>query len=114
MPQEVDNYHELCPLEPIASSPIHKAHLGYQASMYKATHIKTGVKYCLRRIHGKFVVLKLKNVYIFLCTVLCNALSHTEIQWKYTMSHYLLFFLISHPFLYAFFLQDFGCRIPSV
>lgn len=52
LPQEVDNYHELCPLEPINCNPINKAHLGYQATMYKATNIKTGVRYCLRRIHG--------------------------------------------------------------
>lgn len=52
LPNEVDNYHELCPLE-----PIHKPAstvLGYQTSTYKATSIKTGTRYCLRRIHGKF------------------------------------------------------------
>ncbi|KAF2884641.1 hypothetical protein ILUMI_21528 [Ignelater luminosus] len=52
LPQEVDNYHELCPLEPIPTNPLQKAHLGYQASMYKATHVKTGTRHCLRRIHG--------------------------------------------------------------
>lgn len=52
LPNEVDNYHELCPLE-----PIHKPAstvLGYQTSTYKATSIKTGTRYCLRRIHGEF------------------------------------------------------------
>lgn len=52
LPNEVDNYHELCPLE-----PIHKPAstvLGYQTSTYKATNIKTGTRYCLRRVHGKF------------------------------------------------------------
>lgn len=52
LPNEVDNYHELCPLE-----PVHKPAstvLGYQTSTYKATSIKTGTRYCLRRIHGEF------------------------------------------------------------
>lgn len=49
LPHEVEHYHDLYPLEPIV---MHKAHMGYQASMYKATNIKTGVRYCLRRIHG--------------------------------------------------------------
>ncbi|XP_071050850.1 PAN2-PAN3 deadenylation complex subunit PAN3 isoform X2 [Onthophagus taurus] len=52
LPQEVDNYHDLCPLEPIPNNTLQKAHLGYQASMYKATNVKTGLRYCLRRIHG--------------------------------------------------------------
>lgn len=50
LPAEVDNYHELCPLE-----PIHKPAstvLGYQTSTYKATSLKNGQRYCLRRIHG--------------------------------------------------------------
>ncbi|XP_057334971.1 PAN2-PAN3 deadenylation complex subunit PAN3 [Microplitis mediator] len=49
LPTEVDNYHELCPLE-----PIHKPAstvLGYQTSTYKATSLKNGVRYCLRRVH---------------------------------------------------------------
>lgn len=50
LPHEVDNYHELVPLEPL---PTHKAQLlGYPTSTYKATNIKTGVRYCLRRVHG--------------------------------------------------------------
>ncbi|KAB0795954.1 hypothetical protein PPYR_10015 [Photinus pyralis] len=52
LPQDVDNYHELCPLEPIPTNSLQKALIGYQASMYKATHIKTGTRHCLRRIHG--------------------------------------------------------------
>lgn len=47
LPHEVDNYHDLYPLEPMQKAP-----MGYPATMYKATHIKTGVRYCLRRIHG--------------------------------------------------------------
>ncbi|XP_029177035.1 PAN2-PAN3 deadenylation complex subunit PAN3 [Nylanderia fulva] len=49
LPSEVDSYHELCPLE-----PMHKPAstvLGYQTSTYKATNIKTGTRYCLRRVH---------------------------------------------------------------
>lgn len=57
LPQEVDNYHELCPLEPIPTNPLQKAHLGYQASMYKATHVKTGTRHCLRRIHGSILII---------------------------------------------------------
>ncbi|KAK9886254.1 hypothetical protein WA026_015767 [Henosepilachna vigintioctopunctata] len=49
LPQDVDGYHELCPLELISNTSVHK---GYQTSMYKATHTKTGTHYCLRRIHG--------------------------------------------------------------
>ncbi|KAL6258818.1 hypothetical protein P5V15_010764 [Pogonomyrmex californicus] len=54
IPNEVDSYHELCPLE-----PIHKPAstvLGYQTSTYKATNIKTGTRYCLRRIHAMVFV----------------------------------------------------------
>lgn len=53
LPNEVDNYHELCPLE-----PIHKpasTMLGYQTSTYKATSIKSGTRYCLRRVHGEYL-----------------------------------------------------------
>lgn len=52
LPEEVDSYHELCPLE-----AIHKPAstvLGYQTSTYKATSTKNGTRYCLRRVHGKF------------------------------------------------------------
>lgn len=52
LPNEVDNYHELCPLEPI-HKPTSNV-LGYQTSTYKATSIKTGTRYCLRRVHGEF------------------------------------------------------------
>lgn len=54
LPPEVDNYHELCPLE-----PIHKPAstvLGYQTSTYKATSLKNGNRYCLRRIHGEYFI----------------------------------------------------------
>lgn len=48
LPLEVDSYHSLAPLE---TTPI-SLKLPVQATMYKATHSTTGIKYCLRRIHG--------------------------------------------------------------
>lgn len=48
LPLEVENYHSLCQLE---SLPVHPK-LPVQSSTYKATHNLTGVKYCLRRLHG--------------------------------------------------------------
>ncbi|UYV83720.1 PAN3 [Cordylochernes scorpioides] len=50
LPAEVDVYHNLCPLE---TSPASKSSVSsFVTSVYKATNIKTGVHYCLRRIHG--------------------------------------------------------------
>jgi len=48
LPIEVDNYHSLMPLE---SLPIHPK-MSLQFSSYRATHGATGIKYCLRRLHG--------------------------------------------------------------
>lgn len=45
LPHEVDSYHSLCPLEPSSKIPT-------TSSTYKATHSATGIKYCLRRLHG--------------------------------------------------------------
>ena len=43
----------LCPLEPPASSPLHKSStFSYVTTVYKAVNIKTGQHMCLRRIHG--------------------------------------------------------------
>lgn len=50
IPAEVENYQDLVPIE-ILNKPI-SAVLGYQTSTYKATNVKNGSKYCLRRIHG--------------------------------------------------------------
>ncbi|XP_019762764.1 PAN2-PAN3 deadenylation complex subunit PAN3 isoform X1 [Dendroctonus ponderosae] len=80
LPQEVDSYHELYPLEPISNqvnilNVLHKAHLGYQASMYKATHIKNGVHYCLRRIHG----FRLQNTKFISLVDLWKKLDHSNI-----------------------------------
>ncbi|KAJ8938453.1 hypothetical protein NQ314_011490 [Rhamnusium bicolor] len=75
LPQEVDSYHELFPLEPLSNNTLHKAHMGYQASMYKATHIKTGTHFCLRRIHG----FRLSNTKCMAFVELWKKLSHSNI-----------------------------------
>ncbi len=45
LPLEVDNYHSLALLEASSNLPI-------VSSTYKAIHSSTGIKYCLRRLHG--------------------------------------------------------------
>lgn len=75
LPTEVDSYHELVPLEPITNNSLHKAHLGYQATVYKATHIKTGSHYCLRRIHG----FRLQNTKCMAFVELWKKLNHSNI-----------------------------------
>jgi len=53
LPSEVDNFTGLCPLEPPATSPMHKSStFGYVTTVYKAVNMKTGQHMCLRRIHG--------------------------------------------------------------
>jgi len=53
LPQEVDHYHELVPLEAHTLNHAIKSHsYGLVTSTFKATHTKTGLKYCLKRIHG--------------------------------------------------------------
>ncbi|KAL8575598.1 hypothetical protein ACOMHN_028619 [Nucella lapillus] len=53
VPQEVDNYDGLVPLEagPNPNAPV-KSSLGYVSTCYKATHKKEGSLCCLRRIHN--------------------------------------------------------------
>uniref|UniRef100_A0A1I8PZ25 PAN2-PAN3 deadenylation complex subunit PAN3 n=1 Tax=Stomoxys calcitrans TaxID=35570 RepID=A0A1I8PZ25_STOCA len=51
LPLEIDNYHSLYPLESLPVQPLH-AKLTLPSSTYKATHSTTGIKYCLRRLHG--------------------------------------------------------------
>lgn len=73
LPNEVDNYHELCPLE-----PIHKPAstvLGYQTSTYKATSIKNGTRYCLRRVHD----FRLANTKCMVLVDMWKRLSHTNL-----------------------------------
>lgn len=51
LPMELDNYHSLYPLEAMPVQPIH-AKMTLPTSTYKATHCTSGVKFCLRRLHG--------------------------------------------------------------
>lgn len=51
IPNEIDNYHSLVLLE---NHAILHQKLPLPSSTYKATHITTGTKYCLRRLHGKY------------------------------------------------------------
>lgn len=75
LPLEVDNYHELVPLEPLPAVP--KTHLiiPYQTSTYKATHIKTGLRYCLRRVHG----FRLANSKCMVLVDMWKKLNHSNI-----------------------------------
>lgn len=53
LPQEVDHYNELVPLEVHTLNRAVKSQTyGWITSTYKATHISTGLRYCLKRIHG--------------------------------------------------------------
>ncbi|XP_012285188.1 PAN2-PAN3 deadenylation complex subunit PAN3 [Orussus abietinus] len=73
LPNEVDNYHELCPLE-----AVHKAAstvLGYQTSTYKATNVKTGTRYCLRRVHD----FRLANTKCMVLVDMWKRLAHTNL-----------------------------------
>lgn len=73
LPTEVDNYHELCPLEQLhkpASSV-----LGYQTSTYKATSLKNGLRYCLRRVHD----FRLGNTKCMVLVDMWKRISHTNL-----------------------------------
>ncbi|XP_055631577.1 PAN2-PAN3 deadenylation complex subunit PAN3 isoform X2 [Toxorhynchites rutilus septentrionalis] len=48
LPLDVEKYHSLCLLESLPAHP----KLPLPSSTYRATHNLTGVKYCLRRLHG--------------------------------------------------------------
>ncbi|KAL3878580.1 hypothetical protein ACJMK2_030916 [Sinanodonta woodiana] len=53
IPEEVDTYHNLVPLESTISNPPPKSKtFGYPTTCYKATNTKDGMAYCLRRING--------------------------------------------------------------
>lgn len=49
IPTEIDSYHQLYALE---AQPIHQKN-PLPSSTYKATQNTTGIKYCLRRLHGE-------------------------------------------------------------
>jgi hypothetical protein len=55
IPREVDDYHNLVPLEPPPLNPMQQksSTFGYPTSTYKAVNTKDGLVYCLRRIHGE-------------------------------------------------------------
>jgi PAB-dependent poly(A)-specific ribonuclease subunit 3 len=48
LPLEIDNYHSLSLLEASSNLPV-------PSSTYKAIHSSTGIKYCLRRLHGNSI-----------------------------------------------------------
>ncbi|KAK6172940.1 hypothetical protein SNE40_016494 [Patella caerulea] len=53
IPSEVDNYHNIFPLEPPPANPLQKSNIfSYPTSCFKAVNTKDGLTYCLRRVHG--------------------------------------------------------------
>ncbi|XP_057368504.1 PAN2-PAN3 deadenylation complex subunit pan3-like isoform X1 [Daphnia carinata] len=53
LPSDVDHYHELVPLETHTLNQAVKSNTyGLITSTYKASNSKTGIRYCLKRIHG--------------------------------------------------------------
>ncbi|KAK4013870.1 hypothetical protein OUZ56_026422 [Daphnia magna] len=53
LPSDVDHYHELVPLETHTLNQAVKSNTyGLITSTYKASNSKTGMRYCLKRIHG--------------------------------------------------------------
>nr|XP_053639805.1 PAN2-PAN3 deadenylation complex subunit pan3-like isoform X1 [Cherax quadricarinatus]XP_053639806.1 PAN2-PAN3 deadenylation complex subunit pan3-like isoform X1 [Cherax quadricarinatus]XP_053639807.1 PAN2-PAN3 deadenylation complex subunit pan3-like isoform X1 [Cherax quadricarinatus] len=74
LPQEIDMYHELVPLEP--QHTVNKSSIfGYASSVYKGTNIKTGLHYCLYRIHG----FRLSNVKVTQLVDLWKKLQHSSV-----------------------------------
>lgn len=74
LPQEVDMYHELVPMEP--QHNVNKSSIfGYATSVYKATNIKTGLRYCLYRIHGY----RLNNVKVTQLVDMWKKLQHSSV-----------------------------------
>lgn len=53
VPEEVDSFHGLCPIEPL-DTPTEQAQrtFGYMTTCYKATNSKDGLIYILRRVHA--------------------------------------------------------------
>eukprot|EP00118_Oscarella_pearsei_P013142 m.101879 g.101879 ORF g.101879 m.101879 type:complete len:633 (+) comp37148_c0_seq18:83-1981(+) len=51
MPQELDGYHSLCPLESVGKEQ-GPGLFGFKTTCYKAVNAKSSVTYALRRIHG--------------------------------------------------------------
>lgn len=64
LPSDVDHYHELVPLETHTLNNAVKSNTyGLITSTYKASNSRTGMRYCLKRIHGNCIVyiIQLKN-----------------------------------------------------
>ncbi|KAJ8667987.1 hypothetical protein QAD02_009650 [Eretmocerus hayati] len=74
VPAEVENYHELVPLEILHNKPASTV-LGYQTSTFKATNIKNGTRYCLRRIHD----FRLTNTKCMVLVDMWKKLAHTNL-----------------------------------
>lgn len=68
LPQEVDCYHRLVPLETSIGMD-RPSYFGVVTSAYKANSTKNGLAYCLRRIHSKridqLVGLRMGSVFLF-------------------------------------------------
>ena len=60
VPQRVDNFQDLCPLEPLVSQQ--SASLRHVTSVFKATDIRTGDVVCLRRVHSFAPSVAMKGV----------------------------------------------------
>ncbi|XP_037286439.2 poly(A) specific ribonuclease subunit PAN3 isoform X2 [Rhipicephalus microplus] len=76
LPAEVDNYHNICPLEQSSSNgPPKSSTFGYVTSVYKATNIKNGCCYCLRRVHG----FRLSNTKCMAVVDLWKKLQHSNL-----------------------------------
>ncbi|XP_031782945.1 PAN2-PAN3 deadenylation complex subunit pan3 [Nasonia vitripennis] len=73
LPPEVENYQDLVPLE-VIHKPVSSV-LGYQTSTYKATNVKNGTKYCLRRIHE----FRLTNTKCMVFVDMWKKLAHTNL-----------------------------------
>ncbi|XP_058790833.1 PAN2-PAN3 deadenylation complex subunit PAN3 [Phymastichus coffea] len=73
LPNEVENYHDLVPLE-ILQKHVSSV-LGYQTSTYKATNIKNGIKYCIRRVHE----FRLPNTKCMVLVDMWKKLIHTNL-----------------------------------
>ncbi|XP_076056563.1 poly(A) specific ribonuclease subunit PAN3 [Oratosquilla oratoria] len=74
LPRQVDMYHELVPLEP--PHAMNKSSMfGYATSVYKATNMKTGLHYCLYRIHGY----RLSNTKVMQLVDLWKKLQHSSV-----------------------------------
>ncbi|XP_065668599.1 PAN2-PAN3 deadenylation complex subunit pan3 isoform X2 [Hydra vulgaris] len=52
LPENIENYHSLLPLENIKNPKQGQKLLGYASSCYRVMNSKDGLHYCMRRIHG--------------------------------------------------------------